>query len=85
MERVECEMKENFRLFILFALFLITPVFFKANAQNPEWMNLSNGQSLLSLADEGDVIWIETTSCGFSIFRDSGIGRKVNILLTVKK
>ena len=46
------------KIFLLvFYCMFSTPVLY---AQNPEWMNYTNGQSIRATAIEGDAIWIGT-------------------------
>ena len=42
---------------ILFYFLLMSSI---VSAQNPEWVNYTNGDHILSIAEEGDVIWIGT-------------------------
>ena len=41
-------------------IFLICLFFSKIIAQNPEWINLTNGEKVFRIVDTGDVLWIGT-------------------------
>ncbi|MCF8345524.1 MAG: T9SS type A sorting domain-containing protein [Bacteroidales bacterium] len=43
------------------------------NAQNPEWLNFTNGDYITALAEEGNLIWVGTTGGLVQVDKDTGI------------
>lgn len=62
---------KNIRLFIGLLLIIFFPQS-PAFSQNPEWINFTNSNSIQSLAEEGNFIWVGT-GAGLAVFREGGV------------
>jgi len=72
----------------VFIFFSIIPALFypfiNVNAQNPEWLNFSNGQVQMALADEANVLWIGTGGDLVRLDKTTGDRIFTNFLLVHK-
>ena len=58
---------------LIFLLITILSITFSTNAQDPQWLNYTNGDCITALAEEGNNMWIGTTGGLVKLDKTTGI------------